>query len=294
MKLTQKQDGLLVYFDYKKRRFKVLYGVLIAIMLVVIMITVFPPIWLFISSFKEAEELYQLPFRLFPETFRMSKVVDTWTFQNLTMNYLNSLIVVFGSVVSAVVFNGLLAFVVSVLKPKGYKLVYGLVLASLMIPPILNMGPLFQSIVNLGLINSYIPLWLTLGASPFFFVMFKTYFDQLPKEMFEAATIDGANDFQMFTKIVMPLSKPIIGVVSIFAVNVSWSDFLLPYLILMDSSKHTLMLKIFTMQQNVGQSPLFGPDELLMVLSFSIVPPMILFFIFQKQITSNVTTSGIK
>lgn len=292
--LQTKQDGILVYFDYKKLRFKLLYIWLISLLMGAIIVTLFPPLWLFISSFKEAEELYRIPFSLFPDKIDLGKIVDVWKFQDLSLNYFNSLIVVLGSVVAAILFNGLLAYAVSVLKPKGYKLVYGMVLASLMIPPILNMGPLYQNIVKLNLINSFIPLWLVFGASPFFFVMFKTYFDHLPRELVEAAMIDGANKIQVFTKIILPLSKPIMGVISIFTVNAAWSDFLLPYLLLLDPKKHTVMLKIYKMQLDVGRSPLFGPDELLMVLAISIIPPIILFIIFQKQITSNVATTGLK
>jgi multiple sugar transport system permease protein len=293
-KLTTKRQGILVFYDYKKTRYKFVYAFLLLILFIALFFTVFPPIWLFLSSFKTAQELYAVPFSLFPESFDLGKISDVWNMLQFGRYFVNSLIVVMGAIVAAVLFNGLLAYVISVLKPVGGKLVFATVLASLMIPPILNMGPLFQNLVRFNLINTYIPLWLVFGANPFFFIMFKTYFDRLPKELFEAAQIDGANNLQMFLKIVLPLSKPIVGVITIFTLNAAWSDFLLPFLVLLQDDKQTVMVKIFKLQSTMGTSIGFGPDMLLMVLAISIIPPIILFILFQRQITSSVATTGIK
>lgn len=293
-KLTTKRQGILVFYDYKKTRYKLVYALLFTILLIALFFTVFPPVWLFLSSFKSAQELYAVPFSLFPEVFDVGKIGDVWNMLQFGRYFFNSLIVVLGAIVAAVLFNGLLAYVISVLKPVGGKLVFATVLASLMIPPILNMGPLFQNLVRFNLINTYIPLWLVFGANPFFFIMFKTYFDRLPKELFEAAQIDGANNIQMFLRIVLPLSKPIVGVITIFTLNAAWSDFLLPFLVLLQDDKQTVMVKIFKLQSTMGTSIGFGPDMLLMVLAISIIPPIILFILFQRQITSSVATTGIK
>jgi len=173
--------------------------------------------------------------------------------------------------------------------------IYALVMVSLMIPVVLNMGPLFNNIVKVGLYGNYLPLWLVYGANPFYFIIFKTYFDHLPKTLFEAAQLDGCNKLQLFTKIVIPLSRPILMVVSIFTVNAAWSDFLLPFLVLQsDDSKHTVMVKIFSLQKNMGTTPYFTPDKLLLILALSMIPPILFFIFFQKQITSSVATAGIK
>lgn len=110
----------------------------------------------------------------------------------------------------------------------------------------------------------------------------------------EAARLDGCNKLTLFFKIVAPLSKPIIGVVAIFTVNASWSDFLMPFLVLKQDSVRTVMVKIFDLQSNMSTSAQFGMDYLLMVLSLSILPPVALFILFQKQITGSVATAGMK
>jgi len=293
-RLLKKTQGLIVQFDYHKTRFKLLYiGILIFLSLALV-VTIFPPVWLILSSFKSAREIYQVPFTLWPDSLDFSKVSDVWNMLDFSKYYVNSIIVTLGAVLTSIVFNGLLAYAISIIKPAGYKIVFALVMASLMIPPILNMGTLFNYIVKLNMINSLLPLALLFGANPFYFILFKTYFDSLPEALFEAARIDGANRLQVFTMIVLPLSKPILAVVSIFTLTAAWSDFLLPFLVLQSDSKQTVMVKIYQLYNDMGTSMGFGPDSLLMVIAFSIVPPVILFFIFQRHITSTVATTGIR
>lgn len=293
-RLTSKNTGIITTFDYYKVRYKIVYLIFLLLLLVTVALAVFPPLWLLLSSFKSAKELYRVPFTLFPERIDFGKVKEVWSQLAFGRYYINSLLVILGAVVCSVMFNGLFAYAVSVIRPAGHQIIYASVLISLMIPPILNMGPLFHNIVKLKLINSYLPLWLVFGANPFYIIMFKTFFDALPKELFEAATIDGASKLQMFRHLVIPLSRPMVVVISIFTINAAWSDFLLPFLVLKDDAKQTVMVKIYALYSSMGTSMHFGPDKLLMVLAFSIIPPILLYIIFQKQITTTIATTGIK
>ena len=159
-KLKNKTSGILVYSDYKKKSYRILYWVMFSILLIISLIFVFPIIWLFFSSFKTPIELYQVPFSLLPEKFDFAKITNVWTSLQLGRYFLNSLIVVIGATIVSIVFNGILAYTISIRKPVGYKIILGLIMGSLMIPPILSMGPLFNNHVKLGLINSYLPLML--------------------------------------------------------------------------------------------------------------------------------------
>lgn len=293
-RLSQKTEGILNFTDYKKARGKITYIVLIAFLVLCLSISVFPPIWLFISSFKEASELYSVPYKFLPNKFDFTKIYTVWKYLNFTRYLSNSLIVIVGACICSVLFNGLLAYSVSIIKPIGYKVVYALITLSLMIPAITSMGVLFTNIVNLGLVNSYVPLWLMFGANALYFLMMKNYFDALPKALIEAAKIDGCNMLQIFWHIILRLSLPIVAVVIIFTVNAAWSDFLLPYLVLRKDELRTVMVKIFDLQSSMGTSGNFGPDELLMVLSFSIIPPVLLFAFFQRYIMGATATAGIK
>ncbi|WP_324668060.1 carbohydrate ABC transporter permease [Geochorda subterranea] len=293
-RLRAKTEGIIVASDYRLARHRLLYVLLFGGLAMAAVVALFPVVWLALSSFKGPVELYRTPLTLLPDQVDLRKAAQVWQTLAFGRYYLNSLWVVAGAVASAVLVNGLLAYGVSVLRPAGHKLVTALMMGSLMIPPILNMGPLFRQIVALGLIDSYIPLWLVFGANPFYFLIMTTYFDRLPRALFEAARIDGCNGLQMFWKVAVPLSRPILAVVAIFAANAAWSDFLLPFLVLRSDALQTVMVKIYTLQAASATMQGFGPDKLLMVLVLASLPPVALFVLFQRRITSTVATTGLK
>ena len=112
----------------------------------------------------------------------------------------------------------------------------------------------------------------------------------MSKSLRESAYLEGANEFTVFWKIILPLSKPICSVIAIFAINAAWSDFLLPYLVLRGSALQTVMVRlfVFSTEQTVNA------DTMMRSVVFSMIPPIILFFIFQKQLTENAVSVGIK
>jgi len=292
--LQSKTNGIFNYSDYKKPVYKIVYCIILFFLFVAALTAITPPLWLFISSFKEASELTSVPYRLFPKVFDIGKIVSVWKMLNFGKYFLNSIIVVLGAVVCSIVFNGLLAYSFAILKPRGYKFFYGLVLLSYMIPAFSSIVPLFLSIVDLKLQNTFIPLWLMFGANAFYLMMMKNYFESLPKSIFEAAAMDKCGAFKTFFLIVLPLSKPIIGVVAIFTMTAAWSDFLLPYLVLQDDNMMTVIVKIYNLKDTMGSMQGFGPDKLLMVLTISIIPQILIFLIFQKRITASAYAGAVK
>jgi multiple sugar transport system permease protein len=292
--LSDKTDGILNFSDYKKTSARVFYASIVIFLIVAALIAFLPPLWLFVSSFKEAKELTAVPYHLFPQQFDPSKIVDVWQMVGFTRYFINTLLIVLGAVFCAVFFNGLLAYAIAIVKPAGAKFVFGLVLAGYMIPAITSIVPLYNAIVGLHLINSYVPLMLVFGANAFYLIMLKNYFESIPSALFDAARVDGCSAFAMFVRIVIPLSGPIVGVIGIFAVTASWSDFLLPYLVLQSDKSMSVMVKIYNLQTTMGTVAGFGPDKLLMVLTISILPEIALFVFFQKQITGTSVSSGIK
>lgn len=292
-KLKSKVIGIINFSDYKKKRFIAGYGIILFILIMAALISFLPIIWLFITSFKSLSELNAASYHLFPKEFNITKIVDVWQKANFGRYFLNTLIVVFGSVVCSVLFNGLMAYVIAVIKPKGSKLIYYLIMLSYMMPAIVGIISLFQNIVNLNLINSYLPLWLMFGANAFYFINFKNYFESIPKPLFEAAQMDGCSSLGMFFRIVLPLSKPIIGVIAIFTMTAAWSDYLVPSLVLESDKMATVMVMLVRIQSDMRGYG-FTQDEFLMLVTISIIPQIILFIIFQKQITGSVATVGIK
>ena len=266
-RLRDKREGLINSIEYRKPKFKVVYAVMIFLLVTACLAAIIPIAWLFFAGFKDANEVFKAPFTFFPSSFDLGKVVEVWKTVGFGKYFLNTLIVMVGSVLSAVIFNGLLAYAVSIVKPLGHKLVYALIMGSYMIPAVASLVPLYSNIVHLGL-KGYaknVPC-LLFGANAYYFMMFKNYFDTIPKSLFEAAKIDGAGSLRMFFSVVLPLSKPIVGVVSIFAMTASWADFLLPYLLLQDDQLYTVMIKVYNLRVQMSNMMDFGMDKYLMSL----------------------------
>ena len=289
-RLNKKVDGLLNFSDYKNIGSKIFYGIMIFLLVMFALTAIIPILWLFITSFKTVGEINSNEYHLFPEVFNINKIIEVWDKVNFGRYYLNTLIVVVGAVVCSVVFNGLLAYAVGVLKPVGFKIINALVLLGYMVPAALAIFPLLMSLRELDLINSYLPLWLMFGANAYYYLLFKDSFEKIPVALIEAARVDGMNDFKIFFKIIIPLSKSIIGVVAIFTMTAAYSDFLLPYTILQDETMQTVMVGVY----RLSSTTTLDASELLMLLVISIIPQIIIFVIFQKQIMNNSANSGMK
>jgi multiple sugar transport system permease protein len=243
-----------------------------------------------LSSFKSQQEFFRQPPTFWPKEFHPERIVEAWNKLNFLQYYKNSLISVVGSVICAIVFNGLMAYVIAILKPTGGKLVYGLIMLSLMVPATTSLVPLFKNIVALQLNNQFTALWLAAGANAFYVILYVNFFRSIPASLIEAARLDGCSDLQIFFRIVAPLSKPINMVIAMYSVNAAWSDFLLPYLVLKKDSMFTVMVKLFVAREGGKMTP----DQLMMCITFAIIPPIILFILFQKKITQGGMMGSIK
>jgi len=285
----QLRTGVIRDYDMKSPGAKVGVGIIYLICAVVVVVSLFPIFWVVMAGFKDLQE-YMSSTSIIPSTFDFSKYTKTWTQLNIVRNYINSFYVIIGSVFCALLFNGLLAYGIAILKPRGYKVVNSLVMFSLLIPATISIVPLFMNIQNLGLGGFFIPLWFAAGANAVFVVLFRQFFESLPSSIIEASRIDGCSQLQTFFRVVLPLSKPIYVVVTIFAINAAWSDFLLPYLVLGQGEWQTVMVRLFIF--STGQT--VRVDDLMRSVVFSMIPPVIFFFIFQKQLTQNIVTAGIK
>lgn len=284
----KKEDGVVRFYDLHSKRTKVLVILIYIICFAIIVVSLFPPVWVFLASFKDIRE-FRRSATILPSNFDLDTYTKTWKDLKFAKYYINSSISVMGSVVCAVIFNGLIAYVIGILKPKGHKVVFGLVMWSLLIPTTTSVVALFVNINRIGLNQSFLPLWLSFGANAFYVVLFKQFFEGLPKELIEAAKLDGCGYLKTFARIVLPLSKSIVMVVVIFAINAAWSDFLLPYLVLNGSGKETVMVRLFMFRTSTATDV-----EVLRAVAFSIIPPIVLFTIFQKQITEGAAAGALK
>lgn len=288
MSKKETSNGFIRDFDLNDSSVRLIYYIFLGVGIALAIISLAPFFWVMLSGFKDIRE-FAREMTIFPKKYDFASYGRTWTMLHIGRYFRNSLFSVLGSVFCAVFFNGLLGYALSKIKPAGSKVIFGLILWSMLIPPTTSVVPLFMNISRLGLTGSFIPLWLAIGANAFFVILFKEFFDDLPQSFIEAARIDGAGDFTIFMKIAVPLSKAIIVVIIIYAINAAWSDFLLPYLVLKNSNFETVMVRLFEFR--AGR---VNDVEVLRAIVFIMLPPVVLYFVFQKQITQISLRSGIR
>ena len=283
-------------FDKKNPSVKVLYGLIWFFLILAVLLCFVPPLWCMTSALKDSREFFSVPATIIPRSFHPEKLWETWEMLNFGQAYLNTIFVLCGSLVMSLVCNGMMGYVLSRLRPRGYKLVLSLVLWTLMLPQSVSQVPLFKNFLSLPILGiniteSYLPMWLLAGANAFYVLIFKSFFDGIPQSLIEAARLDGCTNLGIFFRVMLPLSKPVLMVIAIFTINASWSDFFWPYLVLGSRSElYTVMVKIFYMAGSSG----YSEDIQVVALIFTIIPPTILFLFFQRYIMSGFTLSGIK
>ncbi len=294
-RFSEKTNGLLNFDDLKKTRFKALYWIMFALLMIFTLACVVPTIWVLSSGLKTTEEMYRIPPTIIPEVFRWEQIPIAWNKISFGKNFLNSLWIILGCLLFDITFNGLAGYVLSRIKPKGSAIVETLVFWSMLLPTI-SMVPLYITFVDVPLIHvnllgTFTPMWLIAGANAFNVLLFRSFFNGIPMSYVEAARIDGCSNLGIFRRIILPLSKPIIMVVSIFSITSSWSSFMWPYLVLGSTDKVPVAVRLYELST---KGTTIQDNEMMIITTFSIIPPLIMYMIFSKQIMGGLDMSGIK
>ena len=204
---------------------------------------------------------------------------------------LNTFIVACFTCVISTLFVLMVAYAMSCMRFKARKPLMNIAIILNLFPGFLSMIAVYFIMKQFGLTGTLTGLIIVYSAgSGMGYLIAKGFFDTVSKSLRESAYLEGANEFTVFWKIILPLSKPICSVIAIFAINAAWSDFLLPYLVLRGSALQTVMVRlfVFSTEQTVNA------DTMMRSVVFSIIARIILFFIFQKQLTENAVSVGIK
>lgn len=253
-----------------------------------------PMLWLFKASTSATQDTLRNPLGLWSEGFHGGNIADAWVRLDVGTSLLNTVWLAAGSWIITLFVCVTGAYVLSVLRPKWGKVLSALVLATLFIPSVVSLVPLYLTILDMpvtggSLQNSYWAVWLPAAANAFNVVIIKKFFDALPHELFEAARIDGAGPIRILVSIVIPLSKPILGVVSLLTIVAAWKEFLWPLLVLTDPAMQPLSVALPRLA-NTSEISL-----LMAALFIAVFIPVVLFLIFQKQFLRGVgMSSGIK
>jgi multiple sugar transport system permease protein len=263
----------------------------VALLVGLVIVGLGPLLWLAKSAITPTTDTITHPMALFPHGTAWSNVRQAWTDVEVSRYFWNTVVLAIGSWLSQIVVATTAGFALSILRPRYAPVLTGLVLTTLFVPAVVLLVPLYIEIVHPPLIHhsfidSYWAIWLPAGASAFNVVLMKRFFDNLPREIIEAAHVEGAGAFRLFFSIVLPLSRPILGVVSVFAVLASWRDFLWPLLVLTNPDGQPLSVRLPTIQ---AQTQL---GVFLAALFITSLVPVVGFLIFQRSFLRGGGLSG--
>jgi len=241
-----------------------------------------PIVWLAKSAITPTLDTIIHPVSLFPHGAAWSNLREAWSTVHVGLYFWNTVVIALGYWAAQIIVATTGGFALSVLRPRYAALINGLLLGTLFIPGVVLLVPLYIEIVQVplvhtSLIDSYWAIWLPAGASAFNVVLMRRFFDNLPREIFEAARIDGAGPFRLFWSIVLPMSKPILGVVSIFAVLASWKDFLWPLLVLTNPNEQPLSVRLPSIESQTSLG------VFLAAMFIACLVPIAGFLVFQRS-----------
>jgi multiple sugar transport system permease protein len=285
-------SGLISELDWEKPRIRWGTRTLQALLLVgLVVIGLGPILWLAKSAITPTLDTITHPLALFPHGAAWSNLGQAWNDVHVGRYFWNTVVIAFGSWAAQIIVATTGGFALSVLRPRYTPIIKGLLLATLFVPVIVLLVPLYIEVVHLpivhkSLIDSYWALWLPYSASAFNVILVTRFFDNLPREIFEAAEIDGAGPLQLFWRIVLPMSKPILGVVSVFAILASWKDFLWPSLVLSNPNIQPLSVRLpaIELQTSVG--------VFLAAMFIACLVPIAGFLIFQRSFLGGTGLGG--
>jgi multiple sugar transport system permease protein len=276
-------QALLSANDWHRARVRFGVGGVQKLMFVLlVVIGLGPLLWLAKAAISPTNDTISQPMAFFPHGFAWGNLREAWTGVQVDRYFWNTVVLAFGSWASQIIVATTAGFALSILKPRYAKVITGLVLTTLFVPVVVLLVPLYIEIVHPPLIHhtfidSYWAIWLPAGASAFNVVLVKRFFDNLPHEIFEAARVDGASGLRLFVSIVLPMSRPVLGVVSVFAILASWKDFLWPLLVLTNPDEQPLSVRLPQIQ---SQTEL---GVFLAALFIASLVPIIGFLIFQRS-----------
>jgi multiple sugar transport system permease protein len=265
------------------------------VLLLFVLVFVLPLYWMVTGAFKTPAELAQptptfVPHDLEPENYALA-----WDRMRIAKFFGNTVYYAFGGWLLQLLVDVAAAYALSKLRPILGNLVLGAMLASLMLPASALLVPAYLTVADvpllgLNLLNTPWALWLPAAANAFNIYVLKRFFDQIPDDLLDSAAIDGAGRLRTLRSIVLPLSRPVLGVVSIFAVIGMWKDFLWPLLVLQDPERQTLSVALSRLA-NTSQVP---QPQFLAGLVIASIPMIVLFLIFQRSIISGLSAGSLK
>ncbi|MFF3517235.1 carbohydrate ABC transporter permease [Streptomyces sp. NPDC002573] len=253
----------------------------------------FPVYWMVTGAMKSPDEIARTPSALLPKHWHISGYTDAWDLMQLPQHLWNTVVQAAGAWAFQLVFCTAAAYALSKLRPAFGNVILGGILATLMVPAQALVVPKYLTaadlpLIHTSLLNDPLGIWLPAVANAFNLYLLKRFFDQLPRDVLEAAEIDGAGRLRILWSVVLPMSRPVLGVVSIFALVAVWQDFLWPLMIFSDTDKQPISVALVQLSQNIQLTVLVA------AMVIASIPMVALFLVFQRHVIAGISAGSTK
>lgn len=272
-------------------QWQILMGVVLMLILAIAaLIFIFPFLWMVFTSLKFEKDVFTYPPKLLPSDWTLDNYSDIWNRVPMDVFFKNSVIFAGGVTLISLFLDSLAAYAFSRLDFPGRDFLFVFVLVALMLPFQVTFIPLYITVQSLGMLNSYAGLIIPRATNAFGIFMLRQFFNTLPRELDDAARIDGAGEFYIYSRIILPLSGPALATLTIFHFMYNWNDFLWPLLITKTTDMRTLPagLALF-MGEHVIENAL-----LMAGATLALLPLFIAFLFAQKYFVRSIVMSGLK
>ncbi len=273
-----------------RRRVTLGGAILYIILIVAALIILFPFVWMVLTSLKYENDVVTYPPHLFPTAFTLDAYVNIWGRIPFARYFVNTFVFATGVTICSLFLDSLTAFALSRLNFPGRDAIFVLILVALMLPFQVTFIPVFVTVTSLGLLNTFGGLIIPRATNAFGIFLLRQFFSSLPRELDDAARLDGAGEFYIYRRIILPLSGPALMTLAIFHFMYNWNDFLWPLLIGNSESMRTLPagLALFMGQHVVEYAVLMAGATL------ALVPLFIAFLFAQKYFVQGIALTGLK
>ncbi len=264
-----------------------LYGLLTIALIIVIT----PFVWMVLGSVKTNAELRQVPPTWWPQDPTLANYTELFTRLNFGQYFFNSTLVAVVVTVGNLIFCSMVGYALVMLDFRGKRLLFALILGTLMIPGVVTFVPLFVLVANAGLIDTLPGLFLPFLVSPFGVFLMRQYMQGLPRDLLDAARVDGAGELRIFSRVFLPLCGPALATLGILTFLGSWNNFLWPLVVAQTEDTYTLpvALALYSTGQNSTQYGLLLAGATIVVL-----PVLAVFMVFQRRFIQGIATTGLK
>lgn len=257
------------------------------------LIVIFPFAWMIVTALKDDPEIISSPWT-FPATLQWDNFTRAWTQARIGTFFLNTLIVLAGSLTGTLLVSAMASYVLARFEFPGRDVIFYAIIAGLMFPVFLALVPLYFLVNDLGMLGTYRGLILVYIAYslPFTIFFLTGFFKSLPSDLAEAAVLDGANQYQVFFQVMLPLAKSGLIAMGIFNFLGQWNQFLLPLVLLPDENKYLLSQGLYFLSVQQGYQNDYGALFAAMVITM--VPTLIVYVLFQRKLEAGLTAGALK